>query len=374
LFRDFFPERPAPGRGAFAILSPMSPSIEAPPCVRAALFSALVFFAVAARAQDSPSRPTALWSEFVPYQEVERDLADVRDKNAALYVAVRADAPDFDGFAHLYVTARSLGVEIRPWLLLRQDQGYWFNKWNVPDSVQFVSTFLSEMRTRGVTPQWLVFDIETPARLVDEMERDFSKGRLPALLALLSRDSRDGSIRAAISSYAELLADLHSKGIRVEAVTGNYVLNDDDRLRIQSALGLPISGLPWDAISFMVYRAEFQRAFGAVSEALVHKYAKRARRRFGDKAGIDVGEAGSVAYPQPFTGYTDPADLQRDVTAAASAGVEEVHVYSLDGMREKGLDFWLDVPPAQRARYHDLKSDVFLTAVDVLRNLLPEGR
>jgi hypothetical protein len=352
----------------------MSSCTEAPRAPRAALLAALAFIAVAARAQDSPPRPTALWSEFVPYREVERDLPALRDDNVALYVAVRADAPDFDGFAHLYVTARSLGVEIRPWLLLRQDQGYWFNKWNVPESAQFVSAFLSEMRTRGVTPQWLVFDIETPAPRVDEMERDFSRGRLPALLALLSRDSRDGSIRAAIASYAELLADLHSRGIRVEAVTGNYVLNDDDHLRIQSALGLPISGLPWDAISFMVYRVEFQRAFGAVGEALVHKYAKRARRRFGDKAGIDVGEAGSVAYPQPFTGYTDPADLQRDVTAAASAGVAEVHVYSLDGMREKGLDYWLDSAPAPRGRYRDLKSDVFVAAVDVLRRLLPEGR
>jgi hypothetical protein len=326
------------------------------------------------RAEGEAARPTALWSEFVPYSEVEADLPALRDRGSALYVAVRADAADYDGFAHLYLTARSLGVEVRPWLLLSQSDGYWFNKWNVPASEAYVRTFLAEMQKRGANPSWLVFDIETPEPLVGEMEGNLSVGKMPGLLSLLTRASRDGSIKDAVTAYSSLVANLHEKGIRVEAVTGNYVLNDDKHLRIQSALGLPVSGVPWDEISFMVYRVEFQRSLGSISPALVHKYAKRARKRFGDKAAIDIGEAGHVSYPQPFTGYTDPADLQADADAASSAGIKDIHVYSLDGMKEKGLDYWLDSGEARKANYHDLKSDVFLTAIDVLRGLLPEGR
>ena len=134
----------------------------------------------------------------MPYGQIERALPDLRARKLALFVAVKADHPDYAGFSRLCTRARAQGVEIRPWLLLRQEQGYWFNKWNVPQSEAFVREFLAQMRKRGVRPDWLIFDVEPPADLTGEMERDLARRDFFALRSRLTCAS--GSSRAVSSS------------------------------------------------------------------------------------------------------------------------------------------------------------------------------
>ena len=320
----------------------------------------------------------SIWSEFIPYAEVEAHLPELKQTGAALYIAVRQGEPHYNELAHLMMSARAAGVSVRPWLLLEEERGYWFNKWNFKEAHSFVWSYVNELKKRGVETDWLIFDIEAPRGLIETMQAQLKELDFVGTLDTLSHSSRDGSIRRAIADYASLVDELHSKGIKVHAVTTNFVLNESgESLTYQSALGTPVSGIAWDEISFMVYRAEFLRSAGPMNSRIVYEFAKRARARFGAQAAIDIGEAGAVLYPNPFEGLTDPNDVARDARAVLAAGLANIHTYSLDGMRKLGLKYWFtpfqNKPTALKPPL-DAKASLMMAGLDFAGEFLPRGQ
>ena len=342
------------------------------------LFLALVqsFQAQAGAALDSQGgRSLAIWSEFLTYKQVETVLPKIKDLHLTLNVAVGGDKPDFDGFAHLSLKAQELGVEVRPWLLLPKSQGYWFSSWNPKDSVAFTQTFLAEMKKRSVLTPWLVFDLESPPEMIDQMQALVDKINLVGLLEFLKQASLKSSLIEAEAQYTSLMKELHDKNIKVEAVAPMQVLNDlgDSEQRIQSAMGVPVSNVPWDSVSFMVYRADLVRAMGKISSRVIYRYAKLAKKYYGSKAAIDLGEAGHVQFPKPFEGFMDPMEIKRDISAAQAAGLTEIHIYSLDGLYESNLNDWFMNYLEPEKPGPDLKSEILFQLVGAGRMLLPKA-
>jgi hypothetical protein len=333
-----------------------------------------------------------LWSEFLSYESVESHLSELEGRNAALNIAVHADNPRYDALVHLCNEAARYGVQIRPWLLLSKTDLYWFNKWNIQASGDFVHSFLKEMRARGVNPSWLIFDIEPRQEVTDELigsvtqEPDQPQNGIWDLVTLsdeffaaldvLTKWSKKDSIYAATRFYNDLLTELHSQNVKVEVVTTNFVLHDlaDHKRRAQSAFGLAIMEVPWDRVSIMLYRVEIQRILGKVTSNLVYQYAKRAHKYFGNRASVAVGEVGPVQYPHPMQGFTDPQDLHNDIAAAKAAGIDQIEIYSLDGMMDKGLDYWLTPTAVRNPKIRDWKVSIALTFLDFARGLLPKGQ
>jgi hypothetical protein len=349
----------------------------------ASLILALITFgaydarAAAQTSQNAAPPRIALWSEFIPYAKVQALLPELKQRGLAVYVAVHGDQPDFDGFAALLTAAEKAGVEVRPWLLLREKDGYWFNKWNVRESEQWVWSFLTEMEKRGVKPSWLIWDIEPPARVIEQLTANIADNNYFGALSALKKSSENGSVLAAARSYSNLIQRLHDQGIHVHAVTGNFALNDLEAgdAKYQSALGTPISGVAWDEVSFMIYRVELKKFFGSgLTSRIVYAYSKIAEKHFGSKAAIDIGEAGQVQYPKPFTGYTDPLDLQKDAEAVITARINKIHIYSLDGMLDHGLGFWLDGNLKSRTPGDtDVASSFGMFLIDLVHGFLPDA-
>jgi len=333
-----------------------------------------------------------LWSEFLSYAQVESHLAELEGRNAALNIAVHANDPHYEELVHLYQQAKKYGVSIRPWLLLDTKDLYWFNKWNLQASGEFVHIFLEEMRSRGVNPDWLIFDVEPRQDITDQLIDVVQKqpdqpsnglldiftltDELGEALDVLTHWSEDVKLTEATLYYQNLLNELHSQGVKVEVVTTNFVLHDlaDHKHRAQSAFGIAITEVPWDRVSFMLYRIEIQRILGKVTSNVVYQYGLRARRYFGNRAVIAVGEVGHVQFPHPMEGFGDPQDLHNDIAAAKAAGVDEIEIYSLDGMVEKGLDYWLTPTKVKNPKIRDWKVSVALTFLDFTRGLLPAGK
>ncbi len=339
------------------------------------LFLSSFLCLVGCQEANSTTYNRAVWSEFIPYAQVEQQLPTLKANGLSLFIAFHQSTPDYDGFAHLYTAAQKLGVEVRPWLLLNENQGYWFNKWNFRASEIFVADFLRHCDQRGIKPDYLIFDIEPPQNVVAKAEDDVGRADFIGLLHDLTAFSKDSPLSAAIASYQSLVNSLHSRGIKVHAVTSNFVLDDqnDTNMRIQSALGLPITGIDWDEISFMIYRADFMRIIGPVTSDIITRYADRAVASFGSRAGMDIGEAGHVSYPVPFEGYSDIDDLSNDANAAAASGIQNIHYYSLDGMSEAGVDHWLAPIEPKKPPFIDWKASAVLHTLDTLRLLLPSA-
>jgi hypothetical protein len=339
--------------------------------VRAFYFLPLLFAATQAAA----SAPRlAVWSEFLPLPRLGELLPSLQRQNVAVYVALHAGAENPEEIDALWNRASELGVELRPWLLLDASQGYWANKWNADQVEQHVRAFVADAEAHGRTPQWITLDLEPPPRFLEELSLRAKRFDLAGLWKMLARSGGDGTYCQARDTLRSLVKRLHARGIRVHAVASPFALHDrTGAAGVQNALGIPVADVDWDEVSFMVYRPEFSEMIGKTGADVVYAYSRRARQKYGDRAAIDLGEAGAVSFPQPKQGYADPRLLQQDIAAAQAAGIERINVYSLDGITTSSHDIgdWLKIPQAARPK-KDIKARLYIKIMDLLASLLPQ--
>jgi hypothetical protein len=123
----------------------------------------------------------------------------------------------------------------------------------------------------------------------------------------------------------------------------------------------------------MVYRPEFAKILGKIGSDLIYRYGKLAQRYFGSRAALDLGEIGSIEFPEPTQGFQSPVELWQDESAALSAGISELHIYSLDGLSKgEGIAPWLLTPPSHRPR-RESGVGFYLGLIDFLSAFLPKA-
>ena len=346
--------------------------------LRNLLLLVIIIFGVRASVASEPVvARLALWSEATPYLELKRRLPEFKEGHISLHVAVHEAEQIPEDFFEFYAAAQKLDVEVRPWLLLTKQHGYWINKWNLELAEKLVRRFISEMRSHGLVVNWLTFDIEPPAELMHKLEKSGGDKDLIGLLHILKHSSEDGSIVEAQHELRNFVESLQKEGIRVHAVTTPLVLHDfeNHEMKIQSALGVPFQFIPWDEVSFMVYREEYIRMLGQIGGDVVYQYGKLAKGYFGEKTALDLGEVGSAVFPDIFTGYTHSDELQTDLEAGLAAGIFKFHVYSLEGfvsLPGEKLSTWLQVPRA-KVPSRDWKARLLTWFLQTVTLLLPPG-
>ena len=319
----------------------------------------------------------SLWTESTPYSDLERRLPEYQRAQVSLHVAVHESEHISEEFFRLYRSAQKAGVEVRPWLLLSKSHGYWINKWNIDLAEKFIGKFIDEANAHGLSVNWITLDIEPPAELMHQLEKCGRDMNLIGLVQTLRHSSKDGEIHSRVNQLRHFIEGLQKKGIRIHAVTTPLVLHDlgNQEMRIQSALGVPFQSVPWDEVSFMVYREEYIRMVGEIGGDIVYQYGKLARDYYGASAALDLGEVGSAVFPDVFVGYTHHEQLQLDLQSGLAAGINRFHVYSLEGFTSlpgESWAAWLKLPPA-KVPPSDWKARVLIWFLDSMSALLPSG-
>jgi hypothetical protein len=321
----------------------------------------------------------AVWSEFVPYAQVTAVLPHVAREGLSLFLAVRDAALDDPDFYATWTLAQALGVPIRPWLLLSEADGYWTNKWNADKSVALVHRFLDAMDAHGLSTDWVTLDIEPPPTFDRELTAELQKHDFTGVWKTLTTAAKSGDYYGARKQLRDLVDELHARGIRAHAVTTAFVIHDlaNREFKVQNAMGTPVQGVPFDEVSFMLYRNDFIQMLGNVSNDIVYRYTQLARAHYGEHTGVDLGEVGLVQFPTPHQGYSSPAPLNDDYAATRAAGVEKIHVYSLDGIYPEFasdsdcLSRWF-TPPAAKKPAENFLARFYLTLLDAVSVLLPK--
>jgi hypothetical protein len=311
--------------------------------------SVLLVFLLAACSEDlrpaSMDKVTfAVYEEFIPYRVMEQNLYRLAGRSdVGLCPAVRAEESQSEELESLFKAAAREGVPVNAWLLLPEDDGYWFNEENLSEAREQVFGFLDWIETRSIPLEWIMFDMEMSLDKVRAME---GGGLVDTVIPLLKENVDPVAFQQATADYAHFVSELQERGYKVTAAAYPFVLDDlkDGDSEIQDAWNTPVVGVGFDEIYFMAYRTSFARLLGITpGPDLVYQYAGEAKREFGIGGIMALGIVGDVGMVSE-EGYTQPADLSVDVAAAYAGGSERVYVYSLDGMLTlENPDEWLDL-------------------------------
>ena len=240
------------------------------------------------------------------------------------------------------------GVPVTAWLLLPEDQGYWFHAGNVAQATSRYDAFRAWTAEHGLTWDGVGLDIEPDIREL----RQALEGEWWKLTRLLPRLVLGGRVRKARAAYTGLVQRIRADGYRVDTYQFPFIV---DERQSRSTLLQRVSGVldvPADREVLMLYTS-FARPHGA---ALLWSYGPGAPSI---AVGITGGgvELPGAHLPPPL----DWAELSRDLRLAVR-WTHDLHVFSLEGCVRQGFltrlrtfdwDAHVD-PPAIPARRVDL--------------------
>jgi len=285
----------------------------------------------------------AVWSEFLPLAEVAPSVPALAERGVDLYLAV-APADINDELVTFLTNANADGLNVTLWLQL-PDNGIWLNETNATAFRSFTTDVLDWADANEITLQMLIYDIEPAFEYAEELAATImTEGPLGFFDLLQTRQDMAAYLEAR-NTITAMVEDIQVRGVQAMAVVLPWAINDprdgDDDL--QDVLDTPVTGIPWDRVSVILYRSSIGELVGLpLSPAFVYEYAVEVRRQYGDSAQIAIGTIGTPGLVTT-AGYTDPLDIALDVMAIKAAGLSDVSVFSLDGMLlEGGIDRWLD--------------------------------
>ena len=311
----------------------------------------------------SPSEPArpgfrAAWSEFLPTADVREAVPLLSRFGLEVNLAWHADALDDPERLALARDAERAGVEVRPWLLLPVESGYWPGATNSGEFVESARELMDVWDREGLEPSVLIVDMEMNRARADETRAllETDEPDLAALLAFFRGGIDRERFERARGDYASLADEAHARGWKMLLTTLPQVLDDfddgDDDLR--QALEIPVEGIDWDVLSFQVYTTLAGDLLGGVSGGatpgpyFVYDYLRTAQELFGERAAADIGMIGEGV---GGTTFETGAQLHRDLEAAHAAGIprERITVFNLDGIVQRPPESqWLG-PPIESA-------------------------
>jgi hypothetical protein len=216
------------------------------------------------------------------------------------------------------------GIPVTAWLLLPEEEGYWFNLDNAPLAVQRYRDFRNWSQTENLKWLRIGLDIEPDFRLITALK----EGVLPALRFVFStvrqRKKRFSSARLL---YRQLIEQIHADGYEVEAYQLPFILEErkSHSLFLQRWLG--VLDLEVDREILMLY-SSFSRPWG---DALLLNYGKDAQYIAIGSTGGGVDLEG-VADTRPL----DWQEFSRDLLIAGLLK-PEVSIFSLEGCVQQGF-------------------------------------
>lgn len=286
-----------------------------------------------------------VWSEFLPWRCVEADLPWLKAHHLQLNLAIPAGSFPNPDLAQLLKSAHALEVPVGAWLLLSDRDGYWPNAENAAIFFQQALIFLDWLEKQALQVTELIIDLETPLAL-----SRFIKGQLLQGLQLEWQrwfsERNHEQFHLAIEIFQNLVKTAHQAHLKIEAVTYPFVVHDAqaNNTVFQEFLQIPVTPVPWDSVSLMVYRSSFQDFWPwQLSSWLVYYYMHTARQCIHPPVMAALGVIGSIGKLNE-SGFNQPDEMRKDLAAAKAAKAEGIELFSLDGMHQLGAPLnWLSL-------------------------------
>lgn len=236
------------------------------------------------------------------------------------------------------------------WPLLSDEQGYWPCDDNVAAFSLRLDEALKFAHRAEATVGTVVVDLEPP---LETMQSLFSGGpgsHARTLLGRVVESSRRQSHlrrRAAASEFAQIRRRLQAMDIETFATVVPPVLLDVPKGRgvWQAIFQTPVLEPGWSRVCPMLYTSVIGSLLGQddleSARGLSFEFARRTVSLFGPASAAALGLAGPGKLgDEPV--LSDPLDLARDVGMATAAGIQDLALFSLDGVLARSApEAWL---------------------------------
>jgi hypothetical protein len=272
--------------------------------------------------------------------------------------------------------ALARGIPVWPWLTLPEDDpndtssysatGYFPNATNYEAWTSYSKYLMFLWRQRELPATTMVVDMELRKELLIKFQQLTNGGASPGEIRDFLRAGANPTRYAeALQGFRDYVNYAHSLDFKVNFTTLLPILDDyndgDDSYR--QAFGVPLENDPndpsataWDEISFQAQRSLFQKSYPGMTSFFVYDYALMARRIFGSRAGVGLGETDAGISIDPAIVYKNGDELRLDVEAALAAGVaaQRIGVYSFLGIYQRPpVESWFQAPQTTSAPARD---------------------
>jgi hypothetical protein len=311
----------------------------------------------------------AWWYESTDREALRVWLPRLAEAGVTLNLALHQDDEGWRESAAIVREGAALGMATNLWPLLDYEQGYFPSVRTAALLTPFVDEILAWAEEEALPVAGLVIDLEPPVQVLVEMQAVAAGGGGPIAVVDYLRARYDPEIYAAGREELQaLIARVQAAGLPVYASTLFIVLDDlqDDDDDIQRLFDAPVEALPFDEVSFQLYRTSFDDFLGGMLSAsgeplgayVVYDYALTAVEHFGARAALDLGLVGDP-------GYDAPGELAADAAASLAAGLSlsALNVYSLMALMEMDdPEPWLDLSsvtaeaPPEDSRVHTIRA------------------
>lgn len=307
-----------------------------------------------------------MWCEFMPYAEVETHLPTLAEYECDLILHVERESFGDPDFPRLLRAAEQAGVGVDAWLLLPYEEHLYVGQASVAAVRDLARQAADFFDGQGLTVRAFVFDCEPSPLLGAELFAAARRANLKQVAAIVRRELDAEAFARDTAEINALVAELRGRGYAVDGAANRAFLDAQSRgnVALEDGLNAPVSGIGWDALSFITYR---YKASALDYVAMLNRYASLARRLYGERAALDVGLLGDYhAIPENaeraalfggeeefmayLRGMRSVYELEEAVGVVLGCGVRRINLYALDGAAtsEAGLENWLKA--ARRAR------------------------
>ena len=261
--------------------------------------------------------------EALPLKKLFEDRF-VMDDLKSLHAGVSLGILDLsDERAEVVRKLNKLGIAVTAWLLLPEDQGYWFNLENYPQAIARYEAFKKWSERKKLRWSGIGLDIEPD---FNQMQAAINKDRKIAGEALKRLKDKDAFEQATLA-YTGLVNQIHQDEYFVE-VYHLPVIMDDRKAR--STVLKRVAGLvdiPVDREVLMLY-SSFYRPSG---QALLWQYAQ-------DADAIGIGNTGGGVEMEGSDAKIPLSweEFSTDLHLAWRTG-KPVYVFSLEGCVQQGF-------------------------------------
>lgn len=288
-----------------------------------------------------------IWVEFLPPSVLAEPATLHLLRRFALEPIVALPPEREDGeMQRALARLAGAGLSVGLWPLLSDAEGYWPSVANAAAFERRVAAALAFSARSGVTPRTLAVDLEP---------------RLPVTKALLDGPrlwTVAGELRRALSPEADearlradrvfraLRADLGARGIESLAAIWPVQLLDlsVERALIGGLLGTPLRRGDWDVTCPMLYSSMIRALSPTRSDRLLRwAYGSIRRAQKGTRMSVSLGLVGTGKLGhEPVLPHPD--SLALDVEMAKSAGLDDLALFSLEGvLSDEDPERWLRV-------------------------------